>query len=71
LHDRIISLRVEAWVQITSLFPPRIIEVPVPSQGSKLSCIFVLRVSVVFFSMIFLLDVRLITGYEDPGGSMS
>jgi len=31
LHDRIISLRGEAWAYKTSLTPPPFIEVPVPS----------------------------------------
>ena len=43
-------LRGEAWIQTTSLIPPPIfIEVPVPSQESEQSCIWVLGVSNVFW----------------------
>jgi hypothetical protein len=38
----IISLRVEVWAHITSLTPPHVIEVDVPSLESDWSCICVL-----------------------------
>ena len=44
MHDRIISHRGEVWVRKTSLTPPLITEVAVPSQESERSCICVLRV---------------------------
>jgi hypothetical protein len=58
LHDRIIALRGKIWTDETSLTPPFIIEVPVPSQESQRSCcICVLRVSsFVVLSTIFRSD---------------
>lgn len=42
VHDRIISLIEDAWAYKSSLISPGFIEVPVPSQKSELSYIFVL-----------------------------
>jgi hypothetical protein len=39
LHDRIISLSGEVCAHKTSLMPPFVIEVAVPSQESEQSCI--------------------------------
>jgi hypothetical protein len=41
---------------ITSLSPPHVTKVPVPSQKSKWSCIYVLGISILPISTIFLLD---------------
>ena len=54
LHDRIISLRGDAWVYQTNLQPPRFIEVSVPSQESVWSCICVLEVSILPLSVILM-----------------
>jgi len=42
-HDHIISLRADILVQQTSLTPPLLIEVPVPSQEGGQSCAFGVR----------------------------
>jgi hypothetical protein len=44
LHDRIIALRGKIWTDETSLTPPFIIEVPVPSQESQPQILFLLIV---------------------------
>ena len=49
LYDRIISLRGEVSVHITSLTPSLFIEVPVPSLESDRSCICVLGVLILIF----------------------
>ena len=41
----------------TSLTSPLFVEVPVPSQENELSCICVLRVSILLLVLIFLSDV--------------
>ena len=41
LHDRIISLRGVGWVHNSSLTQELYTQVPVPSQESKRSCIYV------------------------------
>jgi nitrate reductase NapE component len=46
LHGRIISLRGDIWAHITSLIPPRFIEVPVLIQKSERVTFCVLGVSV-------------------------
>jgi len=46
LHGRIISLRGDIWAHITSLTPPRFIEVPVLIQKSERVTFSVLGVSV-------------------------
>jgi hypothetical protein len=56
LHDSIISLRGEVWAYQTSLATPLFIEVPVPSQESGWSCMFVLEVSTLSLSTILILD---------------
>ena len=56
IHDRVISLRGELWAHKTSLTPPLFIEVSVPSQESERSCIFVLFVSILPLSTMFLFD---------------
>ena len=53
-HDRITSLREEVKVHKTSLTPPLFIEVLVPSQGCELSCMFLLRVSILPLSKILI-----------------
>ena len=55
LYDSTISLR-KAWAQNASLTTPRLIEVPVPSQESEQSCIFVLRVSILPLSTTLIFD---------------
>jgi len=40
----------------TSLTPPLLIEVPVPSQESEQLCFCVLRVSILFLSTVVLMD---------------
>jgi hypothetical protein len=52
-------LVVENWAHKTSLIPPLIIEVPVPSQESERSCICVLEVLIFTLSTIFLLNLEL------------
>ena len=52
LHDPILLLRGKAQAHKTSLAPPVLIEVPVPNQESKRSCICVLRVSILPLSTI-------------------
>ena len=54
LHDRIISLRGDAWVHQTDLQPPPFIEVSVPSQENVWSCICVLEVSILPLSVILM-----------------
>jgi len=58
LHDHIISLRGEVWANTTSLTPPSFIEVPVPSQESERSYMYicVLGLSILPLSMIIRLD---------------
>ena len=58
LHDRIISLKGDAWDHNTSLSPPFSIEVSVSCQESMRSFIGVVRISILPFSMIVLCDVR-------------
>ena len=53
LRDNI-SRSGEVWVQKTSLIPPHFIEVPVPSQESKRSCICMLEVSILPLFLRFL-----------------
>ena len=55
MHDRIISHRGKVWVRKTSLTPPLIIEVPVPSQESERSCICLLGVLIFPLSNALLL----------------
>ena len=38
MYDDIISLRGEVWAHKTSLIPPLVIVVPVPSQESDRTC---------------------------------
>ena len=68
LHNLIISLRRQVWAHKNSLTLPLLIEVPVPSQESKQSCICVRGInfligfwncsdSVVFFSPILLTHI--------------
>ena len=45
LHDYIISLRGKVWAHKTSLTQPLYIEVPVSSQESERSCMYVLAIS--------------------------
>ena len=45
LHGRITSLREEVWVNKTSLTPPPVTYIPVRSQESERSYIYVLGVS--------------------------
>jgi hypothetical protein len=54
LHDRIISLTAETWTHTTILTLPLFIEVLGPNTESERSCIFVLQVSILPLSMIFL-----------------
>jgi hypothetical protein len=56
LYDRLNSLTGDIWAHKTSLIPPLFIEVLVPSQKSKRSCICVLWVSILPLSTIFGLD---------------
>ena len=60
LHDRIISLRGKIWANTTSLTPPLFIEVSVPSNESKRSCICVLEVSILPLSKILIFDFGII-----------
>jgi hypothetical protein len=53
LRDNI-SRSGEVWVHKTSLIPPPFIEVPVPSQESKRSCICMLEVSILPLFLRFL-----------------
>ena len=46
----------EVWAHKTSLTPPLLIEMPVPSQESELSCICVLMVSILPFSKNFYIE---------------
>jgi hypothetical protein len=65
LHDWIISLKGEVWVHKYSLkllslnlyASLGVIEVHVPRQESEMSCIFVLWVSILPLSTMYLLDV--------------
>ena len=57
LHDSSISPRETVWARKTSLTPPLFIDVSVPSQESKQSCICVLCVSILSISAIFLKNV--------------
>ena len=54
LHDLLSSLREEVWVHKTSLTPPLFIEVPVPIQENKRSCIWVLGVLILPLFLRFL-----------------
>ena len=56
-HDLIISLRAKLWAYRTSLTKPLCIEVPVPSQESKLSFICLL-VSIVFVADFTIFLIR-------------
>ena len=58
MENRIISLRGEICVHKTSLSQPLIIVVPVPSQESEGSCNWMLRVSCLPLSMIYLFHLR-------------
>ena len=58
MHDGIISPRGEFWNNKTSLTLSRFIEVSVPSQEGDWSCIYVVGVSILPFSMIFRLNFR-------------
>ena len=60
LHDRMHSLRGEGWAHKSSLIPPPVIEVPVPSQGSAQSCICVLRVSIFPLSRFLIFDFGIV-----------
>ena len=53
LHNHITSLRVEVWAHKASLTLPLFIGVPVPSQESEWSCIWVLGVYIFPLSTIF------------------
>jgi hypothetical protein len=54
--DAIVLLHIYlAWGYITSLSPPHVTKVPVPIQKSKWSCIYVLGISILPISTIFLL----------------
>ena len=48
-YDRVMSPRGQVWVHKTSLTPPHFIELPVPSQESERSCIYVLGLSILPF----------------------
>jgi hypothetical protein len=61
LHDRIISLKGEVRSYKTSLTPRLFIEVPVPSQESKRSCICVLVVSSLSLSTILIFGFRTVS----------
>ena len=54
MHGRIISPRGEVWAHKTSLTPPIFIEGSVISQESEWSCIIMLGVSILPFSMILI-----------------
>ena len=54
LHHRIISVRGGVWAHKTSFTPQLFIEVPASSQESERSYIFVLWISILPLSMIFL-----------------
>ena len=56
MHGRIISLREGVWVHKASLTPPIFIEGTVISQESEWSCIIMLGVSILPFSMILIFD---------------
>jgi hypothetical protein len=56
LHDHTIPLRGEVWANKTSLTPPLLIEVPVPSMESERACICVLGVSILPLSTILIFD---------------
>jgi hypothetical protein len=56
LHGRIIFLREKIWAHKTSLTPPSFIEGTVISQESEWSCIIMLGVSILTFSMILIFD---------------
>jgi hypothetical protein len=60
LHNHITSLRGEVWAHKASLTLPLFIEVPVPSQESERSCIWVLGVLIFPLSTIFQLDFRIV-----------
>ena len=56
MHGRIISLREGVWVHEASLTPLIFIEGSVISQESEWSCIIMLGVSILPFSMILIFD---------------
>jgi hypothetical protein len=60
LHGRIISLREGVWVHKASLTPLIVIEGSVISQESEWSCIIMLGVSILPFSMILIFDLELV-----------
>jgi hypothetical protein len=62
VHDRIVSIRGEAWAYKTELTSPLFIEVPVPCQESELSCMSVLEVSILPLSMFIHLYQTKISG---------
>jgi hypothetical protein len=62
LYESIISPRGELWNNKTSLTLSLFIEVSVPSQESDWSCIYVVGVSILPFSMIFQLNFRTDSG---------
>ena len=49
LYDHIISLRGKVWCHRTSFTTPPFTDVPVPSQNSEQTCIFVIGVSICLF----------------------
>jgi hypothetical protein len=59
LHGRIISLRGEVWSHKNST-PPLFIEVPVPSQESERSCIYVIEISILPLSPILIFDFGIV-----------
>ena len=58
MYDSIISPRGDFWDNKTSLTLSLFIEVSVPSQESDWSCIYVVGVSILPFSMIFRFNFR-------------
>ena len=60
MHDRIISLRGEAWARKVNLIPPYFIQVPVPNQESDRSYMCVLGGSILPLSTILIFDFGIV-----------